>query len=200
MRGKGLLLVLLLFASFVVLPGQATALERNATIHEIQTRLESRGFNPGPIDGLWGGRTERALKGFQKEKGLPVTGRLDMATRKKLGVKGAVIELLFYYAPDCNHGVWQSPTITAFQRKHPEVIVTRRKGKELKRAERRLIEGTVGNPVMTFHSGENVMSIVGTAMIEGLEAYLKEFQGGLEEARSTGSPVSSIRGSGVACQ
>ena len=200
MRRKGILLVLLLLASFIVLPGQVTARERNATIYETQKRLESRGFNPGPIDGLWGGRTLRALKTFQKESGLPATGRLDMATRKKLGLKGAVIELLFYYSPECTHGSWQSPTITAFQRKHPEVIVTWRKIKELKRGERKLIEGTEGHPVMTFHEGENVMSIVGTAMIEGLEAYLKEFQGGLKEARSTGSPFSSIGGSGIVCQ
>ncbi|MCP3677771.1 MAG: peptidoglycan-binding protein [Deltaproteobacteria bacterium] len=200
MRRKGILLVLLLVASFVVLPGQVTARELNATIQETQKRLANRGLNPGPIDGLWGGRTERALKRFQKDSGLPATGRLDRATRKKLGLKGSVIELLFYYSPDCTHGSWQSPTITAFQKKHPEVIVTWRKGKELKRDERRLIEGTEGNPVMAFHEGESIMSIVGTAMIEGLEAYLKEFQGGLKEARSTGSPLASIRGSGVACQ
>ncbi|MFQ5329137.1 MAG: peptidoglycan-binding protein [Thermodesulfobacteriota bacterium] len=200
MRRRAILLALLLVASFIVLPGQATARDGSPTIHETQKRLKSSGFNPGPIDGLWGGRTERALTSFQKESGLPVTGRLDRATRKKLGVKGAVIELLFYYSPKCAHGSWQSPTITAFQRKHPEVIVTWRKGRELKRAERRLIEGTEGNPVMAFHEGENVMSIVGTAMLEGLEAYLEEFQGALKEARSTGSPISSIRGSGVACQ
>ena len=162
--------------------------------------LKAPALIPAPSTEYGGGRTERALTSFQKEKGLAVTGRLDRATRKKLGVKGAVVELLFYYSPKCTHGVWQSPTITAFQRSHPEVIVTWRKGKELKRAERRLIEGAGGNPVMTFHEGENVMTIVGTAMLEGLEAYLKEFQGSLKEARSTDSPVSSIRGSGVACK
>ncbi|MFQ5585665.1 MAG: peptidoglycan-binding protein [Thermodesulfobacteriota bacterium] len=200
MRKRGMVLALLLLALSVALPHDSSALERNTTILETQKRLESRGYNPGPIDGLWGGKTLRALKSFQKENGLPVTGRLDRATRKKLGLKGAVIELLFYYSPDCTHGAWQIPTITAFQKKHPEVIVTWRTIKELKRDERQLLEGTEGHPVMAFHEGENVMRIVGTAMIEGLEAYLKEFQEGVEEARATGAPLSSTRGSGIVCK
>lgn len=37
---------------------------------EVQTLLKERGYDPGPIDGLYGSRTERAIKAFQKDFGL----------------------------------------------------------------------------------------------------------------------------------
>jgi len=36
------------------------------------------------VDGKWGPRTEAALKQFQQQHGLKVTGRLDHATRTRL--------------------------------------------------------------------------------------------------------------------
>ena len=199
MKKTALLSLLALLASILLLPEMSGALEKNATILEAQTTLTKKGYDPGPVDGLWGGKTKRALQSFQKDKGLTVTGRLDRETRKRLGLTGASIELLFYYSPTCSHSGWQRPTIDAFEKKHPEITVTRRQTRKLKRGEKHLIEGTEGNPVMAFHEGNNVMRIVGTAMEEGLEMYLKEFKRGLVEARSTGAPLSSVRGNGITC-
>ncbi len=53
-------------------------------IRTVQSELKALGYQPGPIDGLWGGKTRRALKKFQKDQGLPVTGRLDEVTLARL--------------------------------------------------------------------------------------------------------------------
>lgn len=50
----------------------------------VQQRLENLGYAPGPIDGEWGPRTAQALRDFQEDNDLPVTGELDDATRDKL--------------------------------------------------------------------------------------------------------------------
>jgi membrane-bound lytic murein transglycosylase MltF len=56
------------------------------TILSLQGRLTELGYTPGPADGTWGKKTEAALKQFQKDQGLAVTGTLDAATEKKLGL------------------------------------------------------------------------------------------------------------------
>lgn len=61
-----------------------TSLSRSE-ISNIQSRLKEIGFDPGPIDGLYGPRTEGAIKAFQSAQGLPVTGvaNLDLLNRLK---------------------------------------------------------------------------------------------------------------------
>ncbi|HKZ07220.1 MAG TPA: BON domain-containing protein [Methylomirabilota bacterium] len=56
-----------------------------------QERLKHKGFDPGPIDGIWGPRTAAAVAEFQRKEGLTVTSRLDADTLGKLdvGVGGA---------------------------------------------------------------------------------------------------------------
>ena len=51
---------------------------------EAQERLNALGYDVGTPDGAAGPRTARALREFQKAKGLPVTGRLDAATQGEL--------------------------------------------------------------------------------------------------------------------
>ena len=46
----------------------------------LQHALSAAGFSPGPLDGDFGPKTERALRRFQAASGLPVTGRADAAT------------------------------------------------------------------------------------------------------------------------
>jgi membrane-bound lytic murein transglycosylase B len=41
---------------------------------ELQTRLSAAGFDTGTPDGVFGTRTEAAIRGFQQARGLPVTG------------------------------------------------------------------------------------------------------------------------------
>ncbi|MCG1013159.1 peptidoglycan-binding protein [Tepidanaerobacter sp. GT38] len=39
-------------------------------VKELQSRLESLGYDVGPIDGIFGPLTENAVKKFQKDNGL----------------------------------------------------------------------------------------------------------------------------------
>lgn len=49
-----------------------------------QMALRDRGFDPGPIDGVMGPRTEAAVRDFQSKENMQVTGTLDADTRAKL--------------------------------------------------------------------------------------------------------------------
>ena len=51
-----------------------------------QRRLAVLGYGLSPPDGVLGGATGRALREFQRDRGLPVTGRLDRDTLEELGV------------------------------------------------------------------------------------------------------------------
>ncbi len=51
---------------------------------EAQQRLTDAGFDPGPVDGLYGRRTRAGLEAFQRHVGIPVTGRVDAATSEAL--------------------------------------------------------------------------------------------------------------------
>src|SRR5919108_1455746 len=54
----------------------------------LQVALQARGVYHGPIDGVRGAETEAALRAFQRAKAVPVTGRVDRATRAALGKLG----------------------------------------------------------------------------------------------------------------
>ena len=56
------------------------------TLYRAQVRLAELGYDPGPLDGAFGPMTSRAIRNYQLENGLPVTGRLDNRTRASLGV------------------------------------------------------------------------------------------------------------------
>ena len=51
-----------------------------ANTSAVQVALKSKGFDPGPIDGLKGPATRRAISEFQQAMGLPATGQLDNRT------------------------------------------------------------------------------------------------------------------------
>ncbi len=56
-------------------------------IRELQAALKHAGFNPGPIDGVLGTNTMKAVNAYQRAKGLPVDQYLNVRTVKALGVK-----------------------------------------------------------------------------------------------------------------
>lgn len=55
-------------------------------IMDAQRELNEQGYRAGVADGLMGPRTRSALTRFQRDNGLPATGRLDRETAEKLGV------------------------------------------------------------------------------------------------------------------
>lgn len=55
-------------------------------IASLQDALIRKGFNPGPVDGLIGMSTIRAVNAFQREEGLPVDRHLNIATIEALAV------------------------------------------------------------------------------------------------------------------
>jgi len=50
----------------------------------VQSRLDTLGFRPGPIDGTYGGQTYSAVLALQKHEGLERTGLVDPITRAAL--------------------------------------------------------------------------------------------------------------------
>lgn len=56
-------------------------------VKRIQSALDQKGEHV-TVDGKWGKQTAAAVRSFQKENGLPTTGRADHQTMQKLGVSG----------------------------------------------------------------------------------------------------------------
>lgn len=55
-------------------------------ITDIQTALKEKGYNPGPIDGIVGTQTIKAMNEFQKANNLPVDKYLNVESIRALGV------------------------------------------------------------------------------------------------------------------
>ncbi len=51
---------------------------------KLQQRLETAGFQPGPIDGIYGPKTRAAVRAFQVASELPASGWIDPGTRARL--------------------------------------------------------------------------------------------------------------------
>ena len=68
------------------MPGSHTSIQDEATIRSVQQALLKAGYDPGPIDGVMGPRTEQALSRYQQSKGLSSSANLDAQTLSALGV------------------------------------------------------------------------------------------------------------------
>ena len=53
-------------------------------VKQIQTLLALLKFNPGPIDGILGQKTTKAIRAFQSDIGVPVTGKIDGNLKSQL--------------------------------------------------------------------------------------------------------------------
>lgn len=56
------------------------------TVREIQTRLKNWGYYPGEIDGIYGSKTEAAVRYFQRKNGLDADGQAGPLTLSALGL------------------------------------------------------------------------------------------------------------------
>jgi hypothetical protein len=84
----------LLRGGFVAVIGVTVALAAASTaatrpqVAGLQVALRAHGLYRGPVDGIYGPATARALRRFQRRDGLAVDGRLGPATRASLGELG----------------------------------------------------------------------------------------------------------------
>ena len=62
----------------------STPLKPANDVAAAQQRLKDRGYYSGPIDGVIGAATESALRAYQRDRGLKLTGRLDSPTVRSL--------------------------------------------------------------------------------------------------------------------
>ena len=60
--------------------------EHRMLFKKAQERLILAGFDPGPIDGVLGPKTQAALREYQAAHGLQTTGTLDEKTRNAMGL------------------------------------------------------------------------------------------------------------------
>jgi peptidoglycan hydrolase-like protein with peptidoglycan-binding domain len=58
--------------------------QQKRLIRRVQSALQKKGFDPGPIDGVLGSKTSSALSDFQKSQGLEQTGGLGPKTLRAL--------------------------------------------------------------------------------------------------------------------
>lgn len=57
---------------------------RGSDVKDLQQLLSLAGYDPGPLDGIYGGRTESAVAAFQSSSGLTVDGKVGPGTRRAL--------------------------------------------------------------------------------------------------------------------
>jgi peptidoglycan hydrolase-like protein with peptidoglycan-binding domain len=57
-----------------------------ALVRSLEAQLQSQGFDPGPVDGVFDQRSAQALSAFQEAQGLPANGVLDSSTARALGL------------------------------------------------------------------------------------------------------------------
>jgi len=81
--------VISLFIALSIGLSISVAAQYDPEIYQAQKALKVRGYNPGTLDGLWGKSTESAIKHFQVDTELPVTGKLDEQTKVKLGLESS---------------------------------------------------------------------------------------------------------------
>jgi peptidoglycan hydrolase-like protein with peptidoglycan-binding domain len=87
-----------IFLALFLQIGVATAFADGMT-RTVQEALVEKGFDPGPIDGIWGSKTKAALMKFQEGAGLEANGNVDGATRKSLLSGGSAAQPAAASAP-----------------------------------------------------------------------------------------------------
>lgn len=60
-----------------------------SAVEQIQTKLKNWGYYSGSVDGIYGSRTEAAVKRFQSKNGLTADGMAGPATLRALGISSS---------------------------------------------------------------------------------------------------------------
>ena len=78
-------------ALLLILTAEAVTYQRGSTgsvVSQIQTKLKNWGYYAGAVDGVYGSKTEAAVRSFQQKNGLTVDGKAGPATLAALGISG----------------------------------------------------------------------------------------------------------------
>ncbi len=59
---------------------------KGAEVRQVQTKLKQWGYYAGPVDGVFGAGTYRAVVQFQRKNGLTADGKVGPGTRKAMGI------------------------------------------------------------------------------------------------------------------
>ena len=93
-------------------------------IMEVQLALAELGYQPGPVDGQSGQRTTEAVKAFQRNEGLPVTGRIDEDLLDELDDAAEVADAATISGLPNLSGTWYDDSGIAYQLVHEDDVVT----------------------------------------------------------------------------
>ena len=66
--------------------------EGSPRVRALQVRLHKRGLRPGPVDGLFGPRTQAAVQRLQRHNGVPASGVVTVRTARLLAHPGQTPE------------------------------------------------------------------------------------------------------------
>jgi peptidoglycan hydrolase-like protein with peptidoglycan-binding domain len=58
------------------------------SVLEVQRLLDEQGYDPGAVDGIFGDRTARAIRSYQSNNGMPVTGKVSAGLLERLRQSG----------------------------------------------------------------------------------------------------------------
>lgn len=90
MKGKKYKLLAILMSAVFLLEPQAMALSKRGStggeVTQIQQKLINWGYLTGSADGVYGAKTEAAVKRFQQSNGLTADGIAGSATLAKMGI------------------------------------------------------------------------------------------------------------------
>ena len=70
--------------SGTVRPGTSDQKATSALTREVQAWLKRLGYNPGPVDGIYGGKTKAAIEQFQRDIGVTPDGRVTRELKMHL--------------------------------------------------------------------------------------------------------------------
>jgi len=86
MQLRSVTICLLLIVSFACLLLTETAEPFDQSIYQVQEKLKQLGYDPGRADGILGKKTRTAIRHFQRDNGLPETGKPDEQTKARLSI------------------------------------------------------------------------------------------------------------------
>lgn len=107
--------------------------EKLQGVRDIQVKLQQLGYEPGPIDGMYGPRTKQAVVAFQHQEGLDVDGSAGPRTKNRLnartypghpihfGARGDYVKRIQRAVGTRDDGIFGPKTeeaVCAFQRQH----------------------------------------------------------------------------------